>query len=260
MVEKTKTWVIILLSLISGYSIYQHFSDRDKGSHAEQTAQNLTKTVLQTGKLVADLSDTIKKKSLIFDKSKGVFNNDSSAIKPLNFDTTKAALKIALVENKTVKPIEDSLTFYKNRVSYLYEEIEKLKLIGKNYIFSVIKKKPDSNQINAGIYIYPYQNSTHESIFSPQKNYLRVVNTMPGGTINGSPFYDYEETNTEANQLLFQTRSSYNFTNKSFQVGGGLELKVNRFSISGAEFYNLNNKSFTTSIGTRVDVYRIKFR
>ncbi len=260
MVEKTKTWLIILLAIITGYSVYQHYIDCDKSSHAEQTAQKLSKAVLQTGKMVADLSDTIKKNSSIFNKDKGVFVKDSSDIRPLNFDTTKTALNIALVDNKeATKSFIDSLSFYKNRCSYLCNEIEKLKSINKNYTFSISNKKPDSNQINAGVYIYPFQRSTHESIFSPQKNYLRIVNTMAGGTINGAPFYDYEEINTEANQLLFQARSSYNFNNKSVQFGGGLELKINRFSFNGAEFYNLRNKSFTTSIGTRVDMYRIKF-
>ena len=116
---------------------------------------------------------------------------------------------------------------------------------------------------NADIVVLPFKKSARKNFFSPQKNYWRVYNKTPGGTINTQPWVDYAETNDQINQLLLQARSAYNFTSKTFSYGPGVELKLNRFSVNLAEFFNSNNGVFrhpTTSLGTRFDLYRIRFK
>ncbi len=126
-----------------------------------------------------------------------------------------------------------------------------------------IDSRQSSIDSNADIVVLPFKKNARKNFFSPQKNYWRVFNKSPGGTINTQPWVDYEETNDQINQLLFQARSSYNLSTNTFSYGPGIELKLNRFSVNLAEFFNNNNSPLrhpTTSLGTRFDLYRIRFK
>ena len=126
-----------------------------------------------------------------------------------------------------------------------------------------IDSRQSSIDSNADIVVLPFKKRARKNFFSPQKNFWRVYNKSPGGTINTRPWVDYEETNDQINQLLFQARSSYNLSTNTFSYGPGVELKLNRFSVNLAEFFNSNNSPFrhpTTSLGTRFDLYRIRFK
>lgn len=179
-------------------------------------------------------------------------------------DTVNNNLRRLLAANKKdfeaiISKKNDSLqserTSYRSSIAALKRASQNI--VFKSYPATASAMLPDTD--NAAIYAKPFKRSRSQSLFSPQINYLRIYNQNPHGTVNGMAFYDYEQTNDEINQLLFQVRSAYNLSGK-FQFGGGAELKINRTAVSGAMFFNPFTKQQPSfSLGFRQDVYRIKF-
>ena len=171
--------------------------------------------------------------------------------------------KVLLNYNRIIK---DSLSAMSREKNTMTEKVSELsaqnKKISNQPVIHIdgLQSRIDSN---ADIVVLPFKKSARKNFLSPQKNYWRVYNKTPGGTINTHPWIDYEETNDQINQLLFQARSAYNFNTNTFSYGPGVELKINRFSVNLAEFFNSNNSPFkhpTTSVGTRFDLYRTRFK
>ena len=180
-------------------------------------------------------------------------------------DTVNVSLRKIIVSNKNdyeavLQKKNDSLLLLIGYQKKLLANVATLKAGMQNVLFKPLASKDDADSSNAAIYVQPFKKSTHKNIFSPQLNFLRVYNQIPNGTINGSPYFDYLQTNDEINQLIFQARSSLN-TQGKFQIGAGVELKLNRIGLNGAVLFNpWTGQKPVITIGLREDIYNIRFK
>ena len=250
------TFFLISAVFFLGYSL----DKRAKGDSAtDHTIKVAAKKVLKNTDEVEKLRDTVT-------KYLETLRHDTIPNPPLTIHDT-LDLYHRLMEHKaeavrTALRLNDSIYLLTGLKNSLSKEIFTLKEARKHLVLQGVKTilKADSN---ADIAVVPFKKKERQNVFSPQKNFLRVYNRVPGGTINSLPFYDYEQTNDELNLLLFQARTSYNFTNHRFQYGPGIELKINRFSFNAAQLFNSDNdpfKSPTFSLGAKFDIYRVRFK
>lgn len=227
-----------------------------------------TLSTVLTARIPAILQETkaIKDSSQARENRQTEYRN----VERLNVDTTSNVIKsvdtvniylrkvIANNESAIVKK-NDSLNIYRQQNVALLAYNKQLIEAHNNVVF--YSSKPTTiDSVNASIYAEPFKKSSNQSFFSPQKNYLRIYN-QNGGTVNNLPYFDYEQTNDEINQLLFQIRASQNIGSGVFNFGAGVELKLNRTGINAAGLFNpFVHRPFSFSIGLRQDIYRIRFK
>lgn len=246
--------VSVLISgwLLTAYMYVKMGAFTEKNQLTDKKINVLGVKMEKTGVITKQVEDTVR---LLFHKRDSIRDTVKILIPDTiqlhnRFENFKQVAR--LKENH----LSDSIAILKNRLMIAMARFadQPAKYIERD-IFG--KSKIDSNAI---VYVIPFRKSHRDNFFSPQKNFLRVYNKMPGGLVNNQPYFDYEETNNELSQLLFQFRAATNLNNSSFSLGPGLELKIDRLSINGAELYNTTSKRFTTSFGTRFDFYKILFK
>jgi hypothetical protein len=240
--------------------------------HAVQKADTLRTAITLTlpeliaqGKALRDSSKQREKRDSV-KKITQQHKADTGTNALTKLDTVNINLRKLVANNKRdyqadILKKKDSIDVLKVENRSLAANNLSLKKGMQNIVFSnyspALALNPDT--LNASIYAKPFKKSTNQSIFSPQKNFLRIYNQRPGGTVNDLPYFDYEQTNDEIYALLFQGRASQNITTGQFSIGGGLELKLNRTGINAAVLFNpFTGRRPTITVGLREDFYRIR--
>jgi hypothetical protein len=223
-------------------------------------------TVIQQVKATKDSSKAREKKDALFYKLLNKRRDTATVISKV--DTVNSNLRKLLASNKeayndNIVKKNDSLKTLRIENQRLIAAVTLLHKQQTNIIFTALKSLPKGgikDTTNAFIYAVPFKKSSRQSIFSPQKNYIRIYNKVPYGKVNGKEYYDFEQTNDEINEILIQARANQNFGDKRFLMGIGAELKLNRTGINSSILFNPNSSKPTFNFGLRYDVYRIKFK
>jgi hypothetical protein len=273
--HRLKNIAIMFLLMACVFLLYNYGHQATKSGQIEHQVNVQAHNAMVTHEVAAKLSDTVKR---ILELK---FLHDTTSLPADTAAMVKRELALTVKYETILKVVRDSVISSATELNSIREEkrslvadVKKLVEAKKNVTFKGVAKIRNIDSANADIVVFPFKKQARATFFSPQKNYLRVFNKYPGGTINSQPFYDYEQTNDEINMLLFQARTAYNFSAKQPSFGPGIEMKVNRLSVNAALLFNSNADTLrnrqtpvrnlfnraTFSIGGRWDIYRIRFK